>query len=105
MTNLTDLARHWLNKTARGKGIRLDAEQLDFLNAIGVGEIIAGEAAKLQREQCQKRTLRSNGAADTEPSGTASETEASGATPSRSSEKATPRGGASSEARARQMFG
>ena len=59
MTDLTDLARHWLNQTAKGKGLRLDSDQLDLLNSLGIGEIIAAEAAKTLRAQCRTRTLRS----------------------------------------------
>lgn len=59
MTNLADLARHWINQTGKGKGVRLSSEELDLLNAIGVGEIIAGKAAEHQRAQCLQRTTRS----------------------------------------------
>lgn len=48
-TNLIDLARHWLNQTAKGKGLRLGPEELDLLNSIGVGEIIASKVAEIGR--------------------------------------------------------
>src|SRR5687768_8776520 len=55
MTSLTKIARHWSNQTDNGKGIRLEADALDLLNAIGVGELILAEAAKLQRKRCRNR--------------------------------------------------
>lgn len=85
MNDLTDIARHWLRQTQLGKGLRLDGEQLDLLNAIGVGDIIAAEAAKLLREQCHKRTLRSIPGGNTASNGTVDETEASEPPSSRSS--------------------
>lgn len=44
MGEITDIARHWSRQTDRGKGIRLEAEMLDLLNAIGVGELIRAAA-------------------------------------------------------------
>src|SRR3990167_1531625 len=58
MTALPDIARHWLSQTEKGKGIRLDADAMDILNAIGFGELLATEAAKYQREQCRNRSAR-----------------------------------------------
>jgi hypothetical protein len=85
MNSLTDLARHWLRQTELGRGLRLEADQLDLLNAIGVGDIIAAEAAKHLREQCQKRTLRSIRGGNTASNGIEGETGHSEAHSSRSS--------------------
>ena len=49
---LADVARHWFRKTDLGKGLRLDPDQLDLLNAIGVGKVIADALAEYQRDQC-----------------------------------------------------
>jgi hypothetical protein len=56
---LPDIARHWSRQTDKGKGIRLEAGQMDLLNAIGVGELILKAAAEYQRNQCQQRAARS----------------------------------------------
>ncbi len=85
MTNLTDLARHWLNQTAKGKGLRLDSDQLDLLNTLGIGELLASEAAKTLRDQCQKRTLRSIQGGNTASNGTEGKTELSEPLSSKSS--------------------
>ncbi|QEH81032.1 hypothetical protein EIK56_24240 [Sphingomonas sp. C8-2] len=55
MTSLGDLARHWSRQTEKGKGIRIEADALDVLNAIGVGELIQMKAAEAQREACKTR--------------------------------------------------
>lgn len=59
MSALPHIARHWFRQTEIGRGVRLDAEQMDVLNAIGVGQLIAEAVARYQREQCQKRTMMS----------------------------------------------
>jgi hypothetical protein len=101
MTDLTDLARHWLNQTAKGKGLRLDSDQLDLLNSLGIGEIIAAEAAKTLRAQCRTRTLRSIPVASTVSNGTADGMEASVPLSSRSSGMTTPPDAIEAAARAR----
>jgi hypothetical protein len=53
--DLARLTRNWMRQTQLGKGLRLDAENLDLLNAIGVGELIAAKAAEFQRRECQVR--------------------------------------------------
>lgn len=55
MDDLTGLARQWSKQTAAGRGIRLSAAQVDLLNALGAGELIAREAAKAQRELSERR--------------------------------------------------
>ena len=85
MSALANLARHSINQTAKGKGLRLDSQDLDLLNAIGVGELIANSAAQAQRDQCLKRTTRSTAAGDTASNGTASVTDRSEHRSSRSS--------------------
>ncbi|GGD34598.1 hypothetical protein [Croceicoccus pelagius] len=53
--SLGEIARKWSKNSEKGKGLRLDAEALDQLNEIGVGELIQAEAAKQQRLECGKR--------------------------------------------------
>jgi hypothetical protein len=53
--DLARLTRNWMRQTQLGKGLRLDAEYLDLLNAIGIGELIAAKAAEVQRRECQVR--------------------------------------------------
>ncbi|WP_174285508.1 hypothetical protein [Sphingomonas bacterium] len=55
MGNIVDLARHWSRQSDKGKGIRIEADALDVLNAIGVGELILTKAAEQQREACSQR--------------------------------------------------
>src|SRR5690606_25281316 len=50
-------------------------EQLDLLNAIGVGEFLSAKAAESRREQCRLRAMRSIPGANTGSSGTEDETE------------------------------
>lgn len=51
MASLTDLARHWSRQTDKGKGIRIEADALDVLNAHGVGEMLQKLAAEEQTDQ------------------------------------------------------
>jgi hypothetical protein len=53
--DLARLTRNWMRQTQLGKGLRLSAEYLDLLNAIGVGELIAAKASEVQRRECQVR--------------------------------------------------
>lgn len=83
MASLSDLARHWSRQTEKGKGIRIEAEAMDVLNAIGVGELILAKAAEAQREACNLRILGSTPAANTGSRTIDGETEASGPRTSR----------------------
>jgi hypothetical protein len=83
MSDISHLARRWMRQAELGRGIRLSADEHDLLNAIGLGEIIAAEAAKLQRTKCLHRSTRltrgentpsAMSAGETEPSGTLSST-------------------------------
>jgi len=58
MTDLSKLARRWMRQSEMGRGIKLSAADHDLLNAIGVGELLAAEAARLMREQSQQRAHR-----------------------------------------------
>jgi hypothetical protein len=60
MTSLPDLARHWFRQTDKGKGLRLDQAELDLLNAMGVGRLIADSLAEFQRQQCQRRVAQNH---------------------------------------------
>jgi hypothetical protein len=75
MGSLTDLARHWTRQTEKGKGLRIEAGDLDVLNAIGVGQLILTKAAEAQREACNLRILSSTPAANTGSPMIESETE------------------------------
>ena len=58
ISELSQLAVVWMKKSDGGKGLRLTPAQLDLLNAIGVGELVASAAAKAVTEKCQsKRSL------------------------------------------------
>lgn len=105
MTDLTDLARHWLNQTAKGKGLRLDSDQLDLLNSLGIGEIIAAEAAKTLRAQCRTRTLRSIPGGNTASNGIVEGMEASEPPSSKSSGMTMPPDAIGAAARARARCG
>ena len=76
MASLSDLARHWSRQTEKGRGIRIEAEALDVLNAIGVGELIQLRAAEAQRVACNQRIQSSTPEANTGSPGIDAETEA-----------------------------
>ncbi len=77
MASIADLARHWTRQTDKGTGIRIEAEAMDVLNAIGVGELIMMKAAETQRDACNQRIKSSTRAANTDSPMTESEMEAS----------------------------
>ena len=52
---LVQLAFEWMRRTEQGKGIRLVAEEVDLLNVIGVGDLIAKAAADYQRQVAIER--------------------------------------------------
>jgi len=56
MISILDVSRHWARQSDKGKGIRLEADAVDLLNAIGVGELIMAKAAADQREAASART-------------------------------------------------
>ena len=58
MSELSQLAIVWLKKSGGGNGLRLTSDQLDLLNEIGVGELVASAAARAVSKQGQsKRSL------------------------------------------------
>lgn len=75
MNDLSAIARHWMRQVELGRGIRPEATDLDLLNAVGVGELIAVKAAESQRDQCHKRTMRSMSGGNTGSNGTGEPTE------------------------------
>jgi hypothetical protein len=102
MTSLGDIARHWSRQTEKGKGIRFEADAMDVLNAIGVGELITMKAAEAQREACRTRMRGSTPAANTDSPTIASETEAFVPRSSRSSGMTRTQGVSASAARAQR---
>jgi prophage regulatory protein len=59
MPSITDVSRKWAAAGTYGKGIRLTDEELDILNAIGLGELLMSVAAAEQKEQAvERRALR-----------------------------------------------
>jgi hypothetical protein len=54
---LHQTAKHWFAQTELGKGIRLDAAQLDLLNSLGVGKVIADALADQDRAH-QRPTIQ-----------------------------------------------
>lgn len=105
MTSIIELNRHFMRQAELGKGLRLTAQELDLLIAIGVGELLASKAADSQREQCQKRMMRSIPAGDTGSNGTKEPMEPSGPLTSRSSGTMQTPGETGAEARARRRSG
>ncbi|MCP3732216.1 hypothetical protein M9978_17485 [Sphingomonas sp. MG17] len=53
--DLADLARRWSRALHRGRGIRLEAADLDQLAAIGVNDIIQAAAAEFLKEKAKCR--------------------------------------------------
>lgn len=66
MTSLVDLAERIQKAIVRGRGIRLEAAELDLLVSIGFNDLVQLEAAKLVKKQAQERMAAANEArADT----------------------------------------
>jgi hypothetical protein len=86
-----------------GRGIRLSADEHDLLNAIGLGEMLATEAAKIQRTQCLHRSTRVTPVANIPSDTGEGKTEASDTTRSTSFGMMKPLDAKSGLARARQM--
>ena len=105
MSEIAHLARHWINQTAKGKGLRLSAADVELLNAIGVGELLTAVTAKIQREQCHRKAQRSIQEVNIDSIGTGEETEASGRHTFRSSGTTVAHGVTEAAARARAMSG
>lgn len=103
MTSLADLARRWMRQTEIGKGIRLDSDDMDLLNALGVGDVILTSTARRQREQCLKKTTTSIQGENTGLRGIESETERSEAHTPRSSGMTTQQNAFEAAQRARRI--
>ncbi|MEO9130411.1 MAG: hypothetical protein ABI240_04300 [Sphingomonas sp.] len=58
--HLPDLARRWARAIDRGRGIRIEAADLDLLTDIGVNDIIQVAAAEKLKERAKWRTERRN---------------------------------------------
>jgi hypothetical protein len=77
-TPLPELARRWSRAVERGRGIRIEADDLDLLTAIGVTELIqAGAAEKLKERARWREGQRSEASTPAETTGS---TETSDAT-------------------------
>ena len=59
MTALPDIARRLSRQIEQGKGIRIDADDLDVLVDIGFNELVQRAAAEYLRDQCRSRAARS----------------------------------------------
>lgn len=55
MTDIAKIARHWIRQTELGKGMKLSGHDLDVLNSIGVGKLIADALAEHQQEEARRR--------------------------------------------------
>lgn len=66
MRSLPELARHISNQLERGRGVRLEAADLDLLASVGVVEAISEAAARQQREEAAAR-VAARGAPRREP--------------------------------------
>lgn len=89
MSALPDLARKWSRALQAERGLKIDADDLALLAAIGVNDLLQTESARVQREQCQKRAMKlvpsfSTPEASTASNGTDDETEHSDRQTSRS---------------------
>lgn len=54
---IVDLARKWNRKLDQGKGTQFTAHELALMASIGVNDLVQNAAAKLLRDQCQKRVV------------------------------------------------
>jgi hypothetical protein len=61
MKSLPDIARHFSACIERGKGIRLEAADLDILASIGVNELVQRAAAEYLRDQSRERIAKRQG--------------------------------------------
>ena len=53
--DISELMRHWMRQSELGRGIRLEASDLDLLNSIGFAEQLAFEAAKAAKVKAHER--------------------------------------------------
>ncbi|OQW75377.1 MAG: hypothetical protein BVN32_11080 [Proteobacteria bacterium ST_bin14] len=68
--DIADLARRWSRAIARGRGIRIEAADLDLLTDIGVNDIIQAAAAQKLKELAKWRAdQRSAGSTDAATTG------------------------------------
>lgn len=58
LKSLPAIARKWSKASERGKGVRISAEDLDELNAIGVNELLQAAAATQLKEKALCRASR-----------------------------------------------
>ncbi|AYO76466.1 hypothetical protein [Sphingobium yanoikuyae] len=65
---LPELAERMQRAIVNGRGIRFEAGDLDLLVAIGVNDLVQTENAKLLREQCLTRTMKSRSIPGGQPS-------------------------------------
>ena len=77
ISELSQLAVSWMKKSSGGKGLRLTPAQLDLLNAIGVGELVAFAAAEAISKQCLNKRHLATSEADISLSRTSDATELS----------------------------
>lgn len=56
--SLPEIARQWSKAIERGKGLRISAEDLDELNAIGVNDLLQVAAANQLKEKALCRASR-----------------------------------------------
>jgi hypothetical protein len=87
--DLSDLARRWSRAVERGRGLRIEANDLDVLTSIGVNDLIQAIAAEKLKERArwrgEQRRAGSISAETSGSTGTERATEASGAPTSQSS--------------------
>ncbi|WP_242154048.1 hypothetical protein [Sphingomonas sp. BAUL-RG-20F-R05-02] len=57
---LPDLARRWSRAIERGRGIRIEAADLDLLTGIGVNELIQTASAETLKERAKWRADQRN---------------------------------------------
>src|SRR6059058_2888201 len=87
MSDLPDLARRFSRAAQEGRGIRLSAEDLDLLFAVGANDALQESASKYLRDQCLRRSAasRSINGGNSGLNGTGGETDRSDPPASRSS--------------------
>ena len=58
MTDLSDLARRFNRAAELGRGIRLEAADVDILFAIGANDVLQQAASRQLRDECERRSAK-----------------------------------------------
>jgi prophage regulatory protein len=58
LRSIVDLSRRWTSAGVKGKGIRLEGQELDLLNALGLGDILMSAAVEQKKRAIERPSLR-----------------------------------------------